>query len=148
MVAIQGLVMNANNCGIRTKNGSNYQEKRAGARVKPDGGEPSLDEVLKTLADSRRRVLLYYLQDHEVTTVDELTRHIVAQEAETPAEKGSNVQRERIEVELVHTDLPQLRNSNFIEYDSRSRTVRYSQPPEHIQKVLWLLARFEEAIQE
>lgn len=47
---------------------------------RPDGGTASIDEVLRVLADPRSRAIRYYLQEHEVATVEELAEHIAAQE--------------------------------------------------------------------
>lgn len=76
------------------------------------------DELLTILSEAKRRAILTYLRDVDdgVATVQELSNGIDKQE-----HGGSKV----TPVELVHSDLPRLEEAGVIEFDQRSRTVRY-----------------------
>lgn len=111
---------------------------------RPDGGTVSIDDVLRVLADPRSRAICYYLQEHEVATVEELAEHIAAQEVNQRGQVEERTQVERIKLDLLHNTLPKIRDSHFIEYDARSQTVRYSQPPELLEAVLRFLARIDQ----
>lgn len=141
--------MNDDTCQRGATDDCDRRDERPGGPIaRPDGGASSLDEILRILGNRRRRALFYYLQEHEVATVDEVAAHLAAQEPETPAGEGNVDHGERIKLELVHTALPKLAASHFIDYDSRSGTVRYVDPPEHLQLILRVLARFEHQPQE
>lgn len=79
----------------------------------------------------------------QVATIEELARQVVAWEADIPAPEVATEQSERVASELVHTHLPKLAEATFIEYDPRSRTVRYTEPPALLDTVLKLLAELE-----
>lgn len=76
------------------------------------------DELLTTLANGRRRAILTAIQgtDDGVATVQELTDHIDKQDHGGP---------EVTPIQLVHADLPRLEDAGVIEFDHRSKTVRY-----------------------
>jgi hypothetical protein len=80
----------------------------------------SLGTAFRLLAVPVRRQICYYLREpnQHVASVDELVEHVDS-ENETPDS------REQIRVVLVHTHLPKLANYGVIEYDSRSKMVRY-----------------------
>lgn len=113
-----------------------------------NGGITTLGQVLESLAHPTRRFILYYLQAHEMATVDELVHEVAAWEMELPPDEVPADHRERVATKLTHTHLPKLADSLFIEYDSRSRTVRYSDPPVLLDTVLGLLAHLEEEFGE
>lgn len=76
------------------------------------------DELLTILSEAKRRAILTHLQDADdgVATVQELANEIDLQK-----DGGSEV----TPVELVHSDLPRLEDAGVVEFDQRSRTVRY-----------------------
>lgn len=111
--------------------------------LKGDGGIYRLDEIFEALSHQHRRFILYYLRNHEVVSVDELARGIAAMEAECPPDAVSAHENERMVTRLVHTHLPKLEDARFIEYDRRSRTVRYTEPPTLLTKILSVLAEVE-----
>lgn len=129
--------------------GGGQGEKRSGgkskyeARVKGDGGIATLEVVFRCLTDPKRRFVLYYLQDNEIVTVNELAEQVAGWESEIPPEKVDAEHRERIATELVHTHLPKLADALFIEYDRRSNTIRYTDPPALLDEVLRLIAQLE-----
>lgn len=111
--------------------------------VESNGGVPSFDEVLKALSNSRRRAILYHVRDEQVATVDELARHVVAGELDVLPENVPADRHEQAMSDLVHVHLPQLVDALCIEYDLRSQTVTYADPPRLIDKTLEVLARLE-----
>lgn len=127
---------NGNEVNTRRKNAH-------GVEAEGDGGVTTLEAIFGCLLDPRRRFVLYYLQDHETTTVDELARQVAAWETGVPLEEVDADRHRRIVTELVHTHLPKLAEALFIEYDHRSGSVRYTEPPALLDEVLRLLAQLE-----
>jgi len=84
-----------------------------------------LDELHRALADDRRRLVLRHLSttDGDVATVDDLVDEVVAEEDRA-------VDRERVAVAIHHGALPHLDGAGLVEYDARSRTVRYRETPQ------------------
>lgn len=141
--------MSDKTCEQRSTDDCNGQECDLNSEIaRPNGGNSSIDELLKMLGNRRRRAIFYFLREQEVATVEELAAYLAAEEAEdTPVEGGID-ESERIELELVHNLLPRLVDSHFIEYDSRSNTVRYADPPDHLQLFLDFLGQLEQPNKE
>lgn len=80
--------------------------------------------LFAVLSDGHRREVLCHLRSAEdgVATVDDLVEDVLAGD-------GSADDRERVEVELRHAILPKLAEEGYVEYDARSRTVRYRGGP-------------------
>lgn len=83
-----------------------------------------VDLLFEVLADRRRRLVLGYLEstDDGVAEYDELVDHVLAGTSTDAAEPDA---RKRIAADLHHRHLPKLADSDLIEYDRRSETVRY-----------------------
>lgn len=94
--------------------------ERSSDRSESSPSETSLDELHRALADDRRRLVLRHLATapDDVAVVDDLVDEIVTR-AELP------VDRDRVAVGLHHGVLPHLDEAGLVEYDARSRTVRY-----------------------
>lgn len=75
-----------------------------------------LDELLTLLADQYCRSIIFHFKNisDEVATISDLARELQIQESE-----------KEIGVQLHHITLPRLEEADIIEYDARSRTVRY-----------------------
>lgn len=125
------------------REGAGRREMVTQARVATNGGTITLDRILDSLTRPRRRFVLYYLQDHEIATVEELARQIAAHEANVSPEAVTDADRDRIASQLTHSHLPNLADATIVEYDPRSRTVRYREPPALLETILRLLARLE-----
>jgi DNA-binding transcriptional ArsR family regulator len=84
----------------------------------------SLDAILLLLADGRRQAILNYLSEwsDESASLDELIGHLEIREAERRDRRPA---RGNIEVEILHVHLPKLADAGVVEYDERSRQVRY-----------------------
>lgn len=126
---------------LRGMRGRGESEDRAG--LVGDGGIATLEVIFSCLTNPKRRFVLYYLQDREIVTVDELAEQVAGWETETPPAEVETEHRERIAEELVHTHLPRLADALFIEYDPRSNTIRYTDPPALLDEVLRLTAQLE-----
>lgn len=85
--------------------------------------EGSLDRLFKLLANERRRRILFYLDGKEgdVASIVELIDYVVVHEAESVDDLTSD----EVAIALYHKHLPKLADAGLIEYDARSRTVRY-----------------------
>lgn len=119
------------------------RERTYDAPLQPNGGLPTLEDLFKSFASPRRRFVLYYLRDHEIATVEELARQIVARDASVPPDEVPSDRREHVETQLVHADLPKLAAATFVEYDNRSKTVRYAHPPALLESALDMLEKLE-----
>ena len=93
----------------------------------PDSSDPHprtdpIDEAFRSLASERRRAVLsfFHRSPEEVASVDDLVDHVAAR---------SDEEREHVAIGLHHVTLPKLGESGLVEYDSRSRTVRYRGDP-------------------
>lgn len=104
----------------------------------PDGGEGPLDRILSGLIDSRRRYLLYYLGENEDAYITEAAKYVTACEQQCELEDVPDGARERVKIDLYHGHLPQLADSDLIEYDQRSGAIRFRDPPDQLRKFLEL----------
>lgn len=109
-----------------------------------DGGDdpPKLDgdrvdELLRALADRRRRFVLYGGRelDGDAFSVDELADYVAGN---APGADG----REQLLLELHHAQLPALSDAGLVDYDPRSRTVRFRAVP-RIDELLLPVGRVE-----
>lgn len=87
-------------------------------------GSDRLDTILDALASENRRMVVHYFKrfDDDVATVDDLVEHAI-RTSDSP-EDG-----EQLAVLFHHSTLPKLADAGIIEYDPRSRTVRYRGDP-------------------
>lgn len=85
----------------------------------------SSEVVFEILSNRRRRMVLYYLRQHDGSaTVNELARQIAALEDDVPVEELTSQQQKRVYVSLYQTHLPKLDSTGMIEYDSDAGEVR------------------------
>lgn len=88
-------------------------------------GEMSPDLVFEILSNTRRRMLLYYLRQHDGSaTVRELAEQIAALENDVAVEDLGRQQRKRVYVSLYQTHVPKLEEAGIIEYDDAEGEVR------------------------
>lgn len=140
--------MSEDKCRVERQKNSRCNKGGSERALASDGGMSSLGEVLEALTHPTRRRLLYYLQDTEVATVEELAREVAAAETDAPPDAIPADQAERVAADLTHNHLPKLTAARFVEYDSRSRTVRYTHPPDLLETVLRLIRNLEEGHDE
>lgn len=84
------------------------------------------DHFFAVLANQRRRCVLAYLSNESSNsaTMQELVEEIAAREHSSKAESP-----DEIEITLFHHHLPKLANIGLIEFDKRTKTIRYRNDP-------------------
>ena len=89
-----------------------------------DVGGDREDEIFDVLSNSRRRFVLASLEGVEIpVSVEELTREVVAWEAQRSVPGRSDADRNAIEISLMHNHLPKMAEAGLIRYDDTRRTV-------------------------
>ena len=93
--------------------------------------ELSLDEVFELLADRRRRLVIYVLaeQPGRAMAFDDLVDAVVELAADLGGRPWIDEKRDDLAAELYQHHLPKLADAGLLEYDVRSRTVRYWHQP-------------------
>lgn len=96
--------------------------------------KPTTGDRFGLLADERRRRVLAHLRRRPdgVSSVEELAEHLLDADGAAP-ETGET--SGRIETSLHHKHLPKMVEAGVLEYDTRSRTVRY-EPDEEVEELL------------
>jgi predicted transcriptional regulator len=100
--------------------------------------DPELDAILDVLTSRHRRDILYHLEDAE-TEVLRLAELVDAVQAGNP----DPTNREAVMANLHHVQLPKLNEIGWIEYDFRSRTIRYR--PEFVPGTILRFVRSTES---
>lgn len=82
--------------------------------------DPALDDRIELLASSRCRCVLYYFaaMDEETATIDDLCDHVLDHDPSASDDQS-------VTTGLYHNTLPKLEESGVVDYDGRSKTVRY-----------------------
>lgn len=106
---------------------------------RPTAGKTTIESIMRVLAHPTRRFLLYYLRDEDVASVGDLATAIGAVQLDVPRTDIPDDHLERVKRELLHNHLPKLQQANFLEYDSRTKTIRFANPPKVLDKFLDLL---------
>ncbi|MFC7078751.1 DUF7344 domain-containing protein [Halorussus caseinilyticus] len=97
-------------------------------------GSGRTDELFEAVADPRARRVLSYLESVSVNVVelDTLVDHVVECEAasedddsDTHRSDDADRHRQRVAVALHHNHLPKLDDAAVIDYDPRTKAVRY-----------------------
>lgn len=95
----------------------------------------SVDVVFEILANTRRRHALSMLAEAEgAISMGELVDQLATWEAGDG--EMSRVERQQLAASLHHTHLPKLADYGFVEYDERTRTVRWRRQPEFMRACL------------
>lgn len=113
-----------------------------------DSNEIALAPVLEALAHSTRRQLLFHLRDQRVASVDELASAVDPSQTARFRADGARGAPERLTIAVAHTHLPKLADARCIEYDHRSRTARYADPPAAADALLDALEDLESDLEE
>lgn len=98
-------------------------EHEQDARRETDLLGPVDDEVIATLADEERRVVLYFLREHGSASLSELA-DVVTGWTRTERGVASPEDRDRVRAALHHVHLPKLESVGLVSYDADSQTVR------------------------
>lgn len=115
----------------------------ATGRVESEEVRSRLDTTLASLADQRRRDVLYVLGERETSTTDALARHVAARDAGVGVEDVPAEDREQVKIDLYHNHLPVLADAGLLDHDRRSGAVRYHRPPETLERCLELCRSLE-----
>lgn len=81
---------------------------------------PRVDEVLDVLSRRPRRELIRYFEtqrDEPTVTLGEAVSHITGRIDSTPDDQ--------LEAAFTHIHLPKLEDAGWIDYDTRTRVIRY-----------------------
>ena len=87
----------------------------------------SLDTLFEILSKRRCRLTLSHLEAAPVDVVelDDLVDHVVEREAAADAAADIDDHRRQVAMMLHHRHLPRLSVTPLLDYDARSKTVRY-----------------------
>ena len=95
-----------------------------------DKSKPSVtfDEWFTVLADRACRYVLYFFEEYDgdSASVAELARYVRARDGDSHSRSNES---DRLELLLYHAKLPKLADADVVEFDARSRTVRYRGTP-------------------
>lgn len=82
------------------------------------------DDVLDLLSNSRRRYVIYFLEQwNGSATLNELAYNIASRETGVPVDELSEDDKRRVYISLYQTHLPKLDLYGLVEYDKDERTV-------------------------
>lgn len=95
-----------------------------------------LDEVLAAIENPRRRDLLYYLDEFDLSNVEELAEWIATRESDAPPGEVPDETRQRVRIGLTHTHLPKLADVGVIDFDRRSGAIRCQELPSQVETLL------------
>lgn len=90
-----------------------------------------MEDIVEAMADPRSRCIVSHFESVSVDVVelDDLVDSVVEMEAEAAGEPTGAGDREdhrqRVAVALHHSRLPKLDEAALVDYDPRSKTVRY-----------------------
>lgn len=100
----------------------------SGDTLGSSGGAVTLGDLLALLSDDRRRSVLEYFESEsaDVFEVEDVADAVAERERTAgDAGPGPGDRPRRIVVALHHNHLPRLDDGGLLDYDPRSRTVRY-----------------------
>lgn len=92
-----------------------------------EGESIHLDTLFDLMSKERCRRTFTTLDEIPANVVElaDLVDHVVEREGEAGVGDGSENHRQRVAVALHHRFLPKLSNAAIVDYDARSKTVRY-----------------------
>lgn len=90
-------------------------------------GDDATQQLFDLLAVRRRRYLLYHIQESADDTVDfdDAVDRVVEWERADDAPGPEEAHRHDVAVSFHHAHIPKLVEAGAVEYDERSRTLRY-----------------------
>ena len=97
---------------------------------------PDLDGFHQLLCSAPRRRVLYYLQEHPETSLEELCDAVAGWKALEEDDLVGPRERDRIRVSLHHTDVPRLVETGVVEYDREDHEVRLGPLPDRLSRIL------------
>ncbi|WP_458205249.1 DUF7344 domain-containing protein [Haladaptatus sp. NG-SE-30] len=100
-------------------------------------GVLELEHVFTSLADSRRRYLLYSLGSENEWSLTEVATKVAAWEMDIPKGEVPQDEIEKTYASLYHVHVPKLVDEKVIEFDEANETIH---PGEHTEQVVSALA--------
>ncbi|WP_438267083.1 DUF7344 domain-containing protein [Haladaptatus salinisoli] len=103
-----------------------------GSSSDDDDPRPSLDELLKLLADTQRRQILRYLiaNADQPVPLAALLEHLYTSASDNATTKTmQSTERDRLLMQLHHFQLPKLADYGLIEYNSSLQLISYIEEP-------------------
>lgn len=111
----------------------------------PNPDSLSTDQLHRLLANSRRRLVLSYLQSHSGDWVSFEDLVAATARGERP-DPGPATHWQRVETDLHHVQLPKLADAGVIEYDPVAGTVQYD-PSDELEAALTHSLEIEQALE-
>lgn len=112
-------------------------------RTARDGGA-EIDRFFDALGDTRRRLVLLYLNRHDYADLEPLAEYI----AEYEGGDTSDERVERVRIDLHHRQLPKLEEHGLLARDVRTNVVRLEPLPEAVERILDLTQDLEDVDDE
>ena len=94
------------------------------------------DATFRALSERRRRLALYYLQEHDGVPVDELADVVAGVTGARESTVVTPDDRESVEIELRHSDLPVLADVGLVVHDRTTDEVSIGDLPESVRSFL------------
>lgn len=111
--------------------------------VRSDGGLSALDRMLDAVREPRRRYALYYLQDTEPTDLDQLAHQVAAWETDQSPDEVDEALVEHVRADLYHNHLSKLDDYGIVEFDHRSKVIRFRKPSDEFLSLCSLCRSIE-----
>ena len=108
-----------------------------------DGGA-EIDRFFDALGDTRRRLVLLYLNRHDYADLEPLAEYI----AEYEGDDTSDEQVRRVQIDLHHHQLPKLEDHGLLARDVRTNVARLEPLPEAVERILDLTQDLEDVDEE
>jgi hypothetical protein len=108
-----------------------------------DGGSQVI-KFLDTIADKRRRYVLYTLQNEGDSKFEDVIEQIAAWETGTPPEGLDERTKRGVRISLHHTHLPKLEDAGAIRYDRRTGSLSLRRLPDPLKTFLDYYAKVDE----
>jgi hypothetical protein len=125
--------------GLETGGAEPNEQQGTDAATEPEIQQLSLDVIFELLRVSRRREVLWYLQDNEGTArLDELAEYIAAKENDIEIHELTSSQRKRVYIGLYQCHLPKMDDSDVIDYDQARGTIELRQTAQQLYPYLAL----------
>lgn len=107
---------------------SAHRTDRAPSDASSPAEHPSLDTIFDVLQNSRRRIVLEYLEECDgESTIGELAEHIAGIENDKPPSALGAQERKRVYIGLLQGHLPKMHEAGAIQFD-RDRGTVYGGP--------------------
>jgi DNA-binding transcriptional ArsR family regulator len=88
------------------------------------------DEILSALSNTQRRRILSYVREEGPTSQNKIAYRLATWKHDSSPDEVADKAVERIESNLHHKHLPQLKDARLIEYDERSEKLLVRNLPE------------------